>query len=180
SQVSTSSPARVASSARYPATCCSPPRGSRSGKNAGFTLGKAMSSRSNLAAACMRLPFGSGRRLRTAGTRGDCSLAKPFPELATSVFDVTRRIVAELLAGFVNVGAGNRDITRLRRLPVTDGLSVQRLFQQFDDPVQRPGLRLAKVEDLVAELLLRAGHHPIDRVADIGVVTRGRSIAINR
>ena len=58
---STSSPARAAVAARNSATRCSPARGCFAGRNAGFTLGSAISSRKSFSVFVMPFPVGKRR-----------------------------------------------------------------------------------------------------------------------
>ena len=105
------------------------------------------------------------------------SLSKPLHKQRDSFRNLDLRIVAEMLPCPGNVREGNRHIAGLRRLAVDGRLLAQTFLQQFDQLVQRDSLRLAQVEDFIAEFLLRAGHDALHGIGHISVIAGSRTVA---
>ena len=85
--------------------------------------------------------------------RGGVGGPEPVKEERNALLDLDARVVAQALAGFGDVGAGERHIAGLRGLAVNDCLFAQGRFQQLDEAAQGDSLRLAQIEDFIAEFL---------------------------
>jgi len=64
----------------------------------------------------------------------------------------------------------------LHRLAVDDRLFAERVLEQFNHAAQLHDLRLAQIENLIAEFLLRASRDAVEDVADERIVSRRRTI----
>src|SRR6185369_13931898 len=89
---------------------------------------------------------------------GPSRFSKPLYKQRDAFCNLDFGSIAEDFLRPGDVREGDRHVTGLRRLAVNDRLSAEVFLQQFDQITQRDGLRLAQVEDLKAEFLLRAGN----------------------
>ena len=60
-----------------------------------------------------------------------------FGEKPDALFNLDLRMITELFAGFGDIGVGNRDVTRLQRLPIDRRFGAQCVFQERDQSMER-------------------------------------------
>src|SRR5882762_3751198 len=89
-------------------------------------------------------------------------------------------MIAELLAGFGDVGTSVWNIAGLGRFAVEDRFLSKGIFQELDQAGEFHGFGFAKVKDFIAEFLLGAGDDAGEDVGDVSIIASGRAIAEDR
>src|ERR1017187_10696819 len=101
----------------------------------------------------------------------------PFDKLADALGKGRRRGILQHPPGFGDIGISDGNIAGLIGLMANDGFFAHRVFDSLDHLVQRDGMRVAEIEDLVAAIEVQRGIDTLHRIVDEGVVAAAQSIA---